>query len=164
MSPVRVDLSDALRHRLTSLAKDLYWSDLAYQEAAVRVREMAEAAGLGFVDDGYNRLVLKIPPSMVGGFDDPLAVKLPRHRRGPDGMKQNIHEIDLYEYAPAWLREYLVPIEAAHPDGYWLVMRYAPAPESSEIEERRQSLLDRGIPGNEIHSEDNWGAGEKRCT
>jgi hypothetical protein len=93
----------------------------------------------------------------LDSYKEPLVAKLPRQYASQDGLKQNIEEIDLWENAPDWFREFLVPVESAHPRGYWLLMRYAPeVQEKAEIKERRRYLYSCNLCSNELAPQ-NWG-------
>lgn len=153
------DLAPALRRSLDHLAQELYWgTEDHYHESVEQVRETAENDGFEFAGRSENRLVMKIPEDQLPDRDEPMVVKLPRRRQGyAGGIKQNVEEIDIYRNAPDWLLEYITPIEAAHEDGYWLMMPYAPEPDSEEIEERKWELRKEGIVTNEIMVSQNWG-------
>ena len=147
-----------IRNTLTSLAVDLYWGEMDYYEAREEITERAEDLGYDIIGISDNRIVLEISEDQLPAYDEPLVAKIPQRRtRYPGGVKQNIEEIDLYQNGPDWLLNYLIPIEAAHQRGFWLVMRYAPPPDDEEIEERKQELLEQEILSNEILSAQNWG-------
>lgn len=150
-------LSQDLRGTLNSLAIDLYWSDLDYYEAREVVSDRLTELGFEIVGVSENRIVIDIPEDRLPDHDERLVAKLPQRKRGGGGVRQNIEETDLYLNGPDWLREYLIPIEAAHRRGYWLLEPYAPEPGEDEIEKRKRVLLDRGIGTMEIKSAQNWG-------
>ena len=157
MSSKTSTLSPSLRETLNYLGEELYWSDEDYYEAVETIRRRAEAEGFEHIETGQNRLILKIPADRLDRYDEPLVAKLPRQYGSPDGLKQNIEEIDLWENAPGWFREFLIPVESAHPRGYWLVMRYAPEVQGrDEIEERRRYLHSCNLRSNELAPQ-NWG-------
>jgi len=129
-----------------------------YYKAREEISERAEDIGYDIIDASENRIVLEISEDRLPAYGEPLAAKIPQRRSGyPGGVKQNIEEIDLYQNGPNWLRNYLIPIEAAHPRGFWLIMRYAPPPDDDEIEQRKQELMEQGVISNEILSSQNWG-------
>lgn len=150
-------LPQNLRGTLNSLAIDLYWRDLDYYEAREVVSDRLEDLGFEIVGVSENRIVIEIPADRLPGRDERLVAKLPQRKRGGGGVRQNIEETDIYLNGLDWLREYLIPIEAAHPRGYWVVEPYAPEPDSDEVEERKQDLMDRGIVTMEVQSAQNWG-------
>ena len=157
MSSTTSTLSPGLRATLNRLGERLYWSDEEYREAVETIRRRAEAHGFEHIETGQNRLVLKIPTDQLDNYDEPLVAKLPRQYGSPDGLKQNIEEIDLWENAPEWFREFLIPVRSAHPRGYWLVMQYAPEVEGNdEIEERQRELHAHNLRSNELGPQ-NWG-------
>lgn len=157
MSSTTSTLSSDLRESLNRLGEGLYWSDEDYHEAAETIRGRAEADGFEHIETGQNRLILKLPANRLDSYGEPLVAKLPRQYGSPDGLKQNIEEIDLWKNAPDWFQEFLIPVESAHPRGYWLVMRYAPEVQAEdEIEERRRYLHSCNLRSGELATQ-NWG-------
>jgi hypothetical protein len=158
MPRVDGEIPQDIQSTLTSLAVDLYWGGMDYYDAREEISERAADLGYDVIGLSDNRIVLKISKDRLPTYDEPLAAKIPQRRsRYPGGIKQNIVEIDLYQNGPDWLRDYLIPVEAAHARGFWLIMRYAPPPNDDEIEQRKQELLEQGVMSNEILSSQNWG-------
>lgn len=155
LTPETVALDPAYRERLEDAAQRQY--SALVTESHDRAREIRQslADGRSAIGAGTGRYVYPLPPdalqtSALGEYVLKLAVPDERPD-GRDGKEQNRREVELWRQTGS---RYLVPVAAADPAGYWLVMpRGEPVHEASpELESWAETVTDRlsGVWGSDI--------------
>lgn len=123
-------LSDDYRERLNDVAEPYHDArDSGHDERATELVEELYDAPWG-IGGGAGRTVLPIPlTEHTGGEYDEYIVKLatPSHHEGWGGVTQNTREASVWSKpsdhgATTDIREHLVPVIDADPDGYWIIM------------------------------------------
>jgi hypothetical protein len=117
------ELAPAYRERLDDVGQRQYSAEIMDDHAHARQLQQSVAAGENAIGAGAGRYVYPLPEeAYAGGATGRHVLKLavPNDRSTQrDGKAQNRREARLWQQTES---PYLVPVVAAHAEGYWLIM------------------------------------------